>query len=159
MAQKTSWDGAKLTESDINTYLMGEGGAWTSWTPTVTQSASVTVTVNHARYARYGRTIHAIALVTVTGAGTSSNDILMSLPVTAAAAYASFALPMGVGHVIDSSASLSYHGPVISFNTTSVRFKAASAGSSTGYLGGTTMTAGLASGDNVMYEITYEAAS
>jgi hypothetical protein len=158
VAQKT-FTSAVLTASDVNTYLMGEGGAWTSWTPTVTQSGSVTVTTNHARYARYGRTIHAIALVTVTGAGTASNDILMSLPVSAAAAYASFALVMGVGHVIDSSAVLSYHGPVISFDTTSCRIKAASAASSTGYLGGTTMTAGLASGDNVLIDITYEAAS
>jgi hypothetical protein len=159
MAQKTSWNGATLTESDINTYLMGEGGAWTSWTPTVTQSASVTVTNTHSRYARYGRTIHATTLLTVTGSGTASNDILISLPVTAAAAYGAAAIVMGVGHVIDSSASLSYHGPAVSFNTTTCRIKAASAASSTGYLGGTTFTAGLASGDNLLFTITYEAAS
>jgi hypothetical protein len=100
MAQKTAWDDDPLTEADINTYLMGEGGAWTSYTPTLTQSSAVAKTVNWSRYARYGRTIIWSFSVTATAAGTTSNAIQLSLPVTAAA---SVNIIIGSGNITDSS--------------------------------------------------------
>ena len=84
MAQKTSWNGAALTESDINTYLSGEGGAWTTWTPTLTQSGTVTATVTSAVYGRWGRLIVGQFRLSVTGTGTGSNAVTVSLPVTSA---------------------------------------------------------------------------
>ena len=35
MTDKTSWTGAALTESDINTYLSHTGSAWNSYTPSL----------------------------------------------------------------------------------------------------------------------------
>lgn len=155
MAQKTSWTGAALTQTDINTYLMGEGGAWSTWTPTLTQSGSVTVTVVWARYARYGRTIHFSAVLSVTGSGTSSNEVLVSLPVTAA----SSAFPVGgSGYVVDSSASTQYPGlPYLKTTTTIGLLPSATTG--LGLLGALGFTAALASGDAVAISATYEAAS
>lgn len=158
MAQKTSWDGAPITESDINTYLMGEGGAWTSWTPTITQGVAVTATVSSARFARYGRTIVFRAHLAVTGAGTSTTDIVLSLPVAAASGIV-FNMPIGLGQVIDSSASQTHWGMLVhGTDASTVRIKSSSTTSNT-YLGGSVLTAALASGDSVWYEGKYEAAS
>lgn len=155
MAQKTAWDAAALTESDINTYLMGEGGAWTSWTPAVVQSGSVTVTNTRSRYARYGRTIHFSADLAVTGSGTSSNAITISLPVTAAATNTVF----GSGLLTDSSASLIYPAVLLAISTTTVQLRDTTTSGGDGRLGFAVFTAGLASGDTIRISGTYEAAS
>lgn len=154
MAQKTSWTGAALTQTDINTYLMGEGGAWTSFSPTLTQSGSVTVTVTRASYARYGRTIHFNAVLAVTGSGTSSNEVLMSLPVTAAS---SAFIVGGGGYIVDASASLNYPGLAYLKTTTTIGLVPSTVG--IGLLGFNGFTAALASGDTVNISATYEAAS
>ena len=156
MAQKTSWTGAALTQTDIVTYLMGEGGAWTTWTPTLTQSGSVTVTVTRATYARYGRTIHFNAVLSVTGSGTSSNEVLMSLPVTAAS---SAFIIGGAGYLTDASASLNYHGLPYLKTTTTVGLSPAAAAIGFGLYGTISFTAALASGDAINISGTYEAAS
>jgi hypothetical protein len=149
MAQKT-FTSEMLTSSDVNTYLMGEGGAWTSWTPTVTQSGSVTVTNTRSRYARYGRTIHFSLQLSVTGSGTGSNAVLISFPVTAASAITG-----GVGYLTDASAPASYMGILYANSTTNFGIL----GTGSGYLGSTTFTAALASGDIIFAHGTYEAAS
>ena len=131
-------------------------GGWTSWTPTVTQSGSVTVTNTRSRYARYGRTIHAIVDVTVTGSGTGANNVVLSLPVTAADVFAGF----GSGRLYDVSATSSYPFVVELVTTTTARFATAVevAGVSP-WLGGASFVAGLASGDLIRCGFTYEAAS
>lgn len=50
---------------------------WTDWTPTVTQSGSVTVTVNYARYSVVNNTVSGVARLTVTGSGTIANNIVI----------------------------------------------------------------------------------
>ena len=156
MAQKTAWDGAALTEADINTYLMGEGGAWTSWTPTVTQSGAVTVTNTRSRYARYGRTIHFSLELTVTGTGTGSNAIIVSLPVTAADSSGASGI---TGHIRDDSSGINYAFIGYGTSTTTFRLKSTSTDGALGLLGSTTFTAALASGDLIFASGTYEAAS
>jgi hypothetical protein len=156
MAQKTAWDGATLTESDINTYLMGEGGAWSTWTPTLTQSGAVTKTVTRAVYARYGRTIHFNAQLAVTGSGTSSNSVTISLPVTAASAGF---ITIGGGYIYDATASLNYHGLAYLLSTTTMALSPSAVGVGLGVLGTVSFTAALANGDSVNISGTYEAAS
>jgi hypothetical protein len=155
MAQKTSWTGAALTESDINLYLAGEGGAWTTWTPTLTQSGTVTATVQHAVYGRWGRLIHCAFRLAVTGTGTGSNVVRVSLPVTAARAnqYG------GSGFVYDGSAVLSYTGICTTGTTTALELTPHGQGVSASALGVASFTAALASGDVVGGAFTYEAAS
>ena len=156
MAQKTAWDGAALTESDIVTYLAGEGGAWSSWTPVVTQSATPTLTNTRSRYARYGRTIHFSLKVDITSSGTGGNAIVITLPVTAADASVVSSI---TGVLRDSSSGNNF--PFIGYtnNTTSFRLKDATATGNLGLLGSTTFTDALASGDEIWASGTYEAAS
>ena len=156
MAQKTSWAGAALTESDINTYLTGEGGAWTTWTPTVTQSGAVTVTVTHAVYGRWGRLIIANFRLAVTGTGTAANAVTVSLPVTAARAN----MMVGTGSLFDTSASLGYSGNVFLPSATTMDYRQQGTGTATdNRLGVAGFTAALASGDGLDGFLMYEAAS
>lgn len=155
MAQKTAWDAAALTESDINTYLMGEGGAWTSWTPTVIQSGGVTVTNFRSRYARYGRLIVFSTSLTVTGSGTGSNPVTVSLPVTAATS----GIPIGQAALFDNSTTTFYPAMTwLQSTTTASMFNTTSTGGSQ-ILGAATFTAGLATSDTINMSGVYEAAS
>lgn len=155
MAQKTFVAGDVLTASDVNTYLMGEGGAWTTWAPTVTQSGTVTHTATRAKYARYGRTIHFSASLAITGSGTGANDITITLPVTSAAS----GIVIGVGEVYDASVNTVYHGTLYAHSTTAVKIRGTSPAGSPFYLGSLSMTAGLANTDSITISGTYEAAS
>jgi len=156
MAQKTAWDGIVLTETDINTYLAGEGGAWSAWTPAVTQSGSVTVTNTRSQYARYGRTIHFQCDLSVTGSGTGTNGITVSLPVTAAA---SSGIYIGVGVLFDTSTSTAFPAIAGLASSSTMLLLSTSIDSSGGGLGAVGFTAGLASGDTIRISGTYEAAS
>ena len=151
MAQKTAWNAAALTEADINLYLMGEGGAWQSWTPTVTQGVNVTVTNTRSRFARYGRTIHVTCDLAVTGTGTTATAIIVSLPTNAAASTPA----VGSGLVFDTSASVNYSGFSLLASTTTVGFLPDGV---IDYIGATPSFA-LASGDSIRFGITYEAAA
>lgn len=157
MAQKTSWNGAALTETDINTYLMGEGGAWTTWTPTLQQAGVVTATVTHAVYGRWGRLIIASFRLTATGAGSANFAVQVSLPATAARAQG----VLGTGVIFDSSAALVYSGTAVLTSTTALQFEGQGGGVSPNSLGstGSYFTAALAANDVITATITYEAAS
>jgi hypothetical protein len=155
MGQKTSWSGAALTEADINLYLSGEGGAWTSWTPAIVQSGSVTCTVTRAKYARYGRTIHFMYQLAVTGSGTGSNAITVSLPVTAAAS----GFVIGGGSLFDTSSSNIYQFLLYGSSTAVCQLWTSSTDGTGVALGQSVFTAALASGDSINASGTYEAAS
>ena len=150
MAQKT-FIAEQLTSADVNLYLAGEGGAWTSWTPTVTQVVNVVVTNTRSRFARYGRTIHFSLSLVVTGAGTASGAIFVSLPVTAAASDAIDA----TGYFYDNSANIFYVGAGANTTTT----VALNGYGLTGLIGTQGFTAGLAVNDVIRIAGTYEAAS
>lgn len=152
MAQKTAWDGAALTESDINTYLMGEGGAWTTHTPTVDQSGTVTHTTTYSKYARYGRTIHWTFNLAITGAGTAGQLVTLTMPATAAANCPI----VGMAQIYDLSTVTSYTVLVLGASTTTIFFPASQA-SANGW--GNTPNLALASGDLIRGHVTYEAAS
>lgn len=57
--------------------------SWTSYTPTWTQSATITKTTNWARYVQIGKMVQVSIRMTSTGSGTASNTILIGLPVNA----------------------------------------------------------------------------
>ena len=157
MAQKTWVTGESIVAADINTYLTGEGGAWTTWTPTMQQAGVVTATVNHSVYARWGRLIIASYRLSVTGSGSGTFAVQVSLPVTAARSQGM----LGTGVVYDASANLSYTGNVSLNSTTTHIFEGHGGGVSPNSLGatGSAFTAGLASGDVVTAFMVYEAAS
>lgn len=130
-------------------------GAWTSWTPTVSQSSSVTVTVTYAKYMRIGRLIIGTFQLAVTGSGTSSNAIGVSgLPATPAQA----SLIIGSGRIWDNSATTWYGADLYSHTSgATLAFHVSSAASSDPRLGVFSMTAGLASSDILTGTFQYEA--
>lgn len=156
MAQKTSWAGAVLSESDINTYLMHEGGAWSTYTPTLTQSGAVTKTVTYASWGRAGRFIYGWVVLAVTGSGTANNAITVGLPV--AAAQSSGAI--GSAGWVDSSSA---QQPAILelVTTTTARLRDTTIATASLFLGQTGSSNGnaLASPDTITYVFHYEAAS
>lgn len=56
----------------------GAGGTWTDWTPTMTQSGAVTLTVNYARYLKVGTQVIVWVKVSPTSSGTTNNPIIIA---------------------------------------------------------------------------------
>jgi hypothetical protein len=155
MAQKTYLAGDVLTASDLNTYSSHEGGAWTTYTPTWTQSIGVTKTVNRAVYARAGRLIHFSVKMTATGAGTGSNAMRVTLPVNATTST----IVAGQGYFLDSSSGIIYSAILYVDAVDSVQLFATSTDASNVALGSAVFTAAIAAGDVVSISGSYEAAS
>ena len=154
MAQKT-FISEILTASDVNLYLAGEGGAWSSFTPEVTQLGSVAVTNTRSRFARYGRTIVASFNVLATGTGTAANGVTVSLPATAAAA----GVIAGVGSLFDASSSTRYPFQIYLNSTTVAQLWTTASNGASVALGSAVFTAALAAGDIINATFTYEAAA
>lgn len=150
MAEKTSWASGPIDESDILTYLLHTGNGWNTWTPTVVQGVSVSCTVGHASYFKAGRFVAYSYSLTMTSSGTSTNNIIVSLPVTAARSVGF----VGYGNVNDAGTA---DVPVIAalLSAVSMIFKPADA-ASTSFMGS---GFGLASGDTITIAGMYEAAS
>ena len=156
-------EGQIIYETDTDLYYAYNGGwvrfgaltGWTSYTPTLTQSSAVTKTVNYAKYEKVGRMVSVVITLSVTGTGTASNAVTISLPFTATSSTG-----FGNGYIYDSSAGLVYPGIVEFSTTTTAAFYPASATAGGGsYLGATTFTAALASGDIIKLGCTYETTS
>jgi hypothetical protein len=143
--------GTLVTADMLNTFA----GAWTDFTPTLTQSATVTKTVTYARYVKIGRLVVANVRLAVTGTGTAANNVVFGLPVAAAS---NNGRPWGTGEIFDASAVLLYHGVAISLSTTTIGIRATT-GSAGTLLGAGSFTAALASGDDIGYSVMYESAS
>ena len=83
------------TEKAVKTAI----DTWTTWTPTVTQSGSVTVDINDARYKITGHLVHVEINLTVTGSGTGANAIVIGGQ--PAAIQGSTGDVLGMGHITD----------------------------------------------------------
>lgn len=160
-------EGMRAYLIDTNTETVYSGSAWSTigpvhgalatWTPSVTQSGSVAVTVTLATYMRIGRLVFVSVYLSVTGTGTGANTVTIgNLPFTGRPAQAS----IGTGRIEDSSASLVYHG-VLTMNstTTFALFNTSGAFAPNAFLGGSGFTAALASGDVITFSGWYEAAA
>lgn len=84
-------EGMHVYESDTNTFRYYNGSAWVvlaeepqAWSPTITQGGTVTGTVGRGYYQRSNGVFHAGFTWTATGAGTSTNAIKITTPVTLA---------------------------------------------------------------------------
>lgn len=85
-------EGMRIAETDTDLEYIYTGSAWiqvgnfgafTTYTPTLTQSGAITKTVDHAAYQRHGRWISGNVKLTATGSGTSNNQIIVGLPTAA----------------------------------------------------------------------------
>lgn len=128
------------------------GLTWVGFTPTLTQSGSVTVTVTRARYSIVGKTAIVQIALAVTGSGTGGNDISIgSIP--AAITPAATGANMACGAAIVSDASVANYactasmlsGPAVKFFT----YNAA------GYVG-TAPSFALANTDSISCQLVYE---
>lgn len=70
--------GQVLTAAELNS-----AGSWQDYTPTWTQSATITKTTNWARYTQLGKWVQGSIKMTASSAGTANNKILVGLPVSA----------------------------------------------------------------------------
>lgn len=98
--------GQVLTAAELNT-----AGAYLDYTPTWTQSATITKTVNWARYTQLGKLVIGSVKMTATSAGTANNKIIVSFPVAAS----SNNFLVGTAAYIDTGASRPFfHSPPLS---------------------------------------------
>lgn len=153
--------------NDTNCLGVYSGAAWstigpvsgplTTWTPTVTQLGSVTVTNTYSRYQRTGRKVECWFNLSVTGSGTAANVVVVGgLPFTAAQAV----LICGAGLISDTSASNNHPGLCLLESTTTLTYVATfQATTVTQRLGTIDFSAALASGDIVSGHFAYEAAA
>lgn len=126
---------------------------WTSYTPTITQSGTVTKTTTYAKYRSYGGTTDVIVFLTCTGAGTGNNAITVSLPTTAASATANL---VGHGEILDAGTGR-YGVSVQIASTTTVNFYRVDTATVSGVVGVDPNFA-LANTDTIKFFCTYEQA-
>ena len=132
--------------------VLAKLGQWTSYTPSLQQGGNVSKTVTYARYIKLGRLVIAEIYLQVTGSGSSSTAIEVGLPVTAAQSIMS----TGTFRVYDASVPTNRTGIAVLANTGEV---SGLMDNVTNYMGAAGFTAALASGDSVIVNVTYEAAS
>lgn len=143
---------ANETRDNLKALLPLDQLAWTSYTPTLTQSGTVTKTVSLAKYQRRDNTVVCRVLLVVTGSGTGGNAVKISLPVTASAGGFSVA---GSGYIFDSSVSTNYGG-LVQFDSTTTAQLLPTATNGASALGVVGFTAGLANNDTVHFFFEYE---
>ncbi len=142
--------GSKKTQAAAGDHLHDK---WIDYVPVLTQSSVVTKTVTYARYYNTGKTVTAQIKLAVTGTGTGSQPIVVSLPVGAL----QNGLIVGSGFVLDASVGFMYKGIVDILDATHIH--AYWTGDTTpSVLGSVGMTAALASGDEVNMFAIYQVA-
>ena len=144
-----------VTAAREKTYVLDNLRAiaeWTTYSPTVIQSGTVTKTDTYCKYKSYGGTVEVIARLTITGSGTGNNAITVSLPVTAAASD----LYVGGGRITDTGTA-NYPVLVEITSTTVASFLRSDAPTPLGYVGVDPNFA-LANTDIIRFWCRYEAA-
>jgi hypothetical protein len=129
-------------------------GQFTTWTPQVDQGATTNIakTVNVARYKEIGKFVEFEMRLAITGTGTASAKVTFTLPV---AAKWTGNMNVGWGGILDSSVPTDFQrvGALDTGSATKVGFRASSP---TSFLGASSFTAALASGDIIYCVGFYE---
>ena len=141
--------------SSFSTLIAPSSGTLTAWTPSVTQSGAVTVTVSYAKTIRVGRWIQCSYLLLVTGSGTGANAVVIAgLPVTAA----SSGFIVGSGNLRSAWVPANYVHMINLVSTTTLDLRSTSTADDN-RLGISSFSAGLASSDTIHGTFAYEAAA
>ena len=160
-------EGLRAYLIDLNVETIYTGAAWstqgpvhgvlTSWTPTVTQSATPTFTITNAAYMRTGRWIQGYAKLTFTATpGTAGQPILVGLPVAAAVTTN---LVIGCGHWNDNSATLWAEFHLVPSTSIVCQLWDTSTVSTDPLLGRAVNVSAVANADIISYTFAYEAAA
>lgn len=126
---------------------------WSDYTPVLTQSGTVTATVNWAKYADVGNIRFIDVSLSVTGSGTGANVVTVSIPSSAVSTGAT----VGSGYFYDASASGYLTFIVETASSTTVKFLPSAGGTSANkdFLGaGSPFQLALASGDLIKFQAT-----
>ena len=149
--------GAILTAAQLNTQLRDNltelapfFTSWSSWTPVVKQSATVSITNNRSRYIKVGRMVIATFDVSCTSSGTASNAMVLDFSGITTAASASSAY--GSYRIFDSGVT-NYAGTLVAFSTTGMNFYQDGNGNPLGF--GQLLT----SGDSMQGSFVFESAA
>jgi hypothetical protein len=129
--------------------------AWTTWTPTITQSGAVAATVTKARYKIVNKICHVEVLLAVTAAGTGNNPIYIAgQPAAMQSVWIGYWAVLGTGMIQDAGTAY-YVGAVLAVAATQWAFMRD--GASAGYIGQDPNFA-LANTDAIAINATYEVA-
>jgi hypothetical protein len=135
-------EGQMAHTTDTDTTWIYRVGAWVivsepvqSWTPTVTQSGAVTKTVTWGIYQRAGGIYVASCRLDFTGAGTATNEIVVTSPITHVVAN-------GAMTFYDTSLGAWRHGYAVPKSTTTFNFTIDEGTDYYGKAGGDGITAG-----------------
>lgn len=159
------FEGLEIYETDTNLVYIHDGSDWrevarlaaaATYSPTVTQSGSVTKTNTVALVHKSGRFTTVHLLLAITGSGTGANIITVSTPSTSQ--FASD-VTVGYGSIFDvSGPNVAYPARVVMHSTTTVAFSPTHV-TTGGFYGTSTFTAALASGDSIDCSFSYLATS
>ena len=125
---------------------------WTSYTPTLAQGATsnISKTVTYAKYMRIGKIVWGQVRLDITGSGTITNDITITMPITPAYTSANQII-IGAGYYFDSGSAFYIVQTSLSNSLISLAYGAGGAV-------GRVPNLAVASGDQFVCEFTYEAA-
>jgi hypothetical protein len=105
--------GQVLTAATMNSI----GAAWESYTPTLTQPGAITKTVTYAKFTQINKLCICNIRLDVTGTGTTSNQVIVGLPLTSAT---SASMSIGSASFYDASTATMYAANVRLASTTTV---------------------------------------
>lgn len=155
-------EGMLLFDKALDSYVTRTGSAWialspqtttakTTWTPALTQSVSVTATINDAVYYRSGVFVDAWANLTVTSGGTAGTALSVTLPVTSSSWTANPVI--GHGFIFDTGGTDAWAVTVVASGTTSATFVSTSSVSNASW--GVAPNEGIASTDVIRFHLRY----
>lgn len=130
-------------------------GAWTSWTPTITQgSTTFGLTVNYGKYTQINKLVYGVVgLVIASGTGQAGGyPLSSSIPVTAASGANQC---WGSAWLYDDSTATGYGSQLVAVGTASTRFAGDWSGGSTF---GATPSIQFTTNDQIRMQFFYEAA-
>jgi hypothetical protein len=140
-------------QKQVDGLIRPEVGRWVDWTPTVTQNGARTFTTTYAYYTTHGKTVHVIAKLVITDAGTAGNVISVgSLPVAILNAAGDGLDTVGKFTYLDGGTF--YVGNAYGATTTSVSFVVHNATSGLGISPSFAVANGDAIGINLKYRST-----
>lgn len=167
----TSWAGsalgasftASLADTAMPTYdgansqwkidlLQNLVGITSTYTPTLTQSGTVTKTVNRGRYMQVGKWVFGSLSLTPTANGTTNNAVLVGIPVTARVSTSDIA-----GHGFITIAGTTYRCEAVIATSTSLGLRRDDI-TGTSNIGVDPNAALASSGDLILVSFMYEAA-
>ncbi len=139
--------GQVLTAATLNTI----GAAWVDYTPTLTQTVTVTKTVVQARYCQFQKTIIGQLLLNVTSGGTVGTAVAIGLPFAVRSGQ-----PMAAfGYIYDASTNIMYN---LTFVPSSGGASTVGGFYQTGFFWGQSPNLALASSDQIAIQFNYEIA-